>query len=225
MRTAAIAARATPQSRLAMCLAVVLVDQASKAVQPSGGFVVNTGSAALLPPAVGDALWNSPTMGAACDTVDTVVLLVALSLARRCASAVNRAAALAVVAGLLSNLVDRLGASSLFHAGLPRGSIDWIPVPLWASARTNVADVAIGLGVLVIGTTGVRHAAAAINRITHRNRAARLVAMTLCIALLAGWTTYWQANRQAAVAEPPSPSKMCSFPTDPSNGITLFGPC
>ena len=58
----------------------------------------------------------------------------------------------------LSNLADRLGASSLFHAGLPRGSIDWIPVPRWPTARTNLADVAIALGALALAYQPARKA-------------------------------------------------------------------
>jgi lipoprotein signal peptidase len=143
----------------ALCLAVVLVDQATKAVQPTGTFVVNTGAAAILPSALGDALWNSPTLGAACDVLDTVLLLVALNLTRRLNTTKNRVAATAVLAGLFSNLADRLGTASLFHAGLPRGAVDWIPVPLWPTARTNLADLVIALGVLALGYRTLRHAA------------------------------------------------------------------
>jgi hypothetical protein len=46
-----------------LCLAIVLVDQASNAVQPAGTFVVNTGGSAILPSALGDALWRSQTFG------------------------------------------------------------------------------------------------------------------------------------------------------------------
>jgi hypothetical protein len=140
---------------------VVLLDQATKAVQPTGAFIVNTGGAAILPSALGDALWKSPTLGAACDTLDSVLLAVALQFTRGLRTTRSRVGAIAVLAGLLSNLADRLGASSLFHAGLPRGSIDWIPVPLWPAARTNLADVAIALGALVLGHQALRKAALA----------------------------------------------------------------
>ncbi len=142
----------------ALCLAVVLADQASKAAQPPGTFIVNTGGAAILPAALGDALWKSPTLGAVCDTVDAVLLLGAMSLSRKLRTIRHRIAATAVLAGLLSNLADRLGASSLFHVGLPRGSIDWIPVPLWPTARTNLADVVIALGALAFAYQPARTA-------------------------------------------------------------------
>jgi hypothetical protein len=157
----------------ALCLAVVLVDQATKAVQPTGAFVVNTGGAAILPSALGDALWRSPTLGAACDTLDTVLLLVALNLTRRLSTTKNRLAANAVLAGLFSNLADRLGTASLFHAGLPRGAVDWIPVPLWSTARTNLADLVIALGILALGYRTLRHAALAARSFARRDEPSR----------------------------------------------------
>jgi hypothetical protein len=146
----------------ALCLAVLLADQASKAVQPPGAFVVNTGGAAILPAAVGDALWKSPTLGATCDRVDLALLLGALILTRKLPNSRRRAAGIAALAGLLSNLADRLGASSLFHAGLPRGSIDWIPVPLWPTARTNLADIVIALAALAFAYQPARRAIQAV---------------------------------------------------------------
>jgi hypothetical protein len=82
-------AQATPLTRLrgsrgrrvpVICLAILLIDQASKAVQPAGTFIVNTGGATILPSALGDTLWKSQTFGAACDTIDTVLLVAALAL-------------------------------------------------------------------------------------------------------------------------------------------------
>src|SRR4051812_12509802 len=56
-----------------MCLAVVFVDQATKAVRPGGTFVVNTGGVALLPAPLERMLWKSQTYGAVCDTADMVL--------------------------------------------------------------------------------------------------------------------------------------------------------
>src|SRR4051812_42579190 len=42
-----------------LCLAIVLVDQATKALQPGGTFVVNTGGIALLPAPLESMLWKS----------------------------------------------------------------------------------------------------------------------------------------------------------------------
>jgi hypothetical protein len=202
-----------------LCLAVLLVDQVSKAIRPTGTFTVNAGGAAILPSFLGDALWRSPTIGAACDTVDTVLLLAALGRVRRLTNTWQRTAATAVLAGLLSNLVDRLGGSSVFHPGLPRGSIDWIPVPAWPTARTNIADVIIALGVLALLYHPARHALLAVHDLARRTRAAQLGAATVGLIAVAIWTTMWQANRNTMEHHPTPQSEtfaQCatSYPSD-----------
>ena len=205
-----------------LCSAILLVDQTSKAVQPAGGFVVNTGGAAILPTSLGEILWKSQTFGAACDTVDAVLLLAALRMTRRLADARRQVAATAVLAGLLSNLVDRLGGSSVFHAGLPRGSIDWIPAPPWPAGRTNVADIVIAVGILAFTYHPARHAIQAIHALVRRSRAARLAAAAAGLVAVAIWTTIWQANRQAAELQTPARSgttAQCSATSHPSEGM------
>ena len=202
-----------------LCLAVLLVDQVSKAIRPAGTFTVNAGGAAILPSFLGDALWRSPTIGAACDTVDTVLLLAALGRVRRLTNTWQRTAATAVLAGLLSNLVDRLGGSSVFHAGLPRGSIDWIPVPAWPTARANIADVIIALGVLALIYHPARHALLAVHDLARRSRAAHLGAAAAGLIAVAIWTTMWQANRNTMEHRPTNQSEtfaQCttSYPSD-----------
>ena len=53
-----------------VCLAVLLVDQTSKAVWEPVTFVVNSGGAAILPSWLEDALGGSSTFGAACGGVE-----------------------------------------------------------------------------------------------------------------------------------------------------------
>jgi len=180
-----------------LCLAILLLDQASKAVQPAGTFVVNTGGPAIFPSALGDTLWKSQTFGAACDSIDTVVLVAAFGVARRLTNTSQRLAVTAVLAGLLSNLVDRLGGSSLFHPGLPRGSIDWISVPAWPIAKTNVADIVIAVGVLALLYPLVRRTIRAAQALARRRRAVRLAAAATGVIALAIWTPLWQANRHS----------------------------
>jgi hypothetical protein len=192
---------------------------ACKAIRPAGTFTVNAGGAAILPSFLGDALWRSPTFGAACDTVDTILLLAALGRVRRLTNTWQRTAATAILAGLLSNLVDRLGGSAVFHAGLPRGSIDWIPVPAWPTARANIADVIIALGVLALIYHPARHALLAVHNLTRRSRAAQLGAATAGLIAVAIWTTLWQANRNTMEHRPTTQSDtfaQCttSYPSD-----------
>jgi hypothetical protein len=106
----------------------------------------------------------------------------------------------------------------MFHDDLPRGSIDWIPVPLWPTARTNVADVVIAVGLLVLGHHLLRAVAPSVVsgwRSVHasvlRTRVLHLVVVSAAVVALGGWTVYWQANRQAAVP-PPSPRPSVAVP-------------
>jgi len=204
-----------------LCPAVVLVDQVSKAVQPAGTFIVNTGGSAILPSALGDALWKSQTFGAACDTVDSVLLLTALGMAGRLAHTRQRVATIAVLAGLLSNLVDRLGGSSLFHAGLPRGSIDWIPVPSWPTGKANIADIVIALGAVALTYHAARRAVHAIQTLARRRGAPRLAAATTGLIAVAIWTTIWQANRHTAELRPTAHQTLatCTAASYPSDGM------
>lgn len=202
-----------PSSHLLVILVVVLVDQATKAVQPAGTFFVNTGGWSIFPSALGNALWNSHTFGAVCDTADTVLLLLGLRTAGKLTNTRQRTATTALLAGLLSNLIDRLGGASLFHAGLPRGAIDWIPVPAWATATTiNIADIVIVLAALSLAYHPVRQVTHAL-RAFARSRAARLAAAAAGLIAVAIWTTAWQANRHNAEKQPTAPAKTTEIHT------------
>lgn len=204
---------------LVLGVAVVLVDQATKAVPPTGAFIVNTGAFAALPSAFSDELWESPTLGAACDTLDAVLLLVALRLSFGLANTSHRAAATAIIAGLLSNLADRLGTTSLFHAGQPRGSVDWIPVPMWSPVQANLADVVIVVGAFGIACQPVRRAARALLTLARRSSATHLARATAGILAIAIWATFWQANRQGVDLEAaPRPETTACRPAPPGEG-------
>jgi hypothetical protein len=205
-----------------LCLAIVLVDQATKAIQPTGTFVVNPGGAAILPSRVNDALWRNPTFGAPCDTSAAAVLLTALVVANRQANPNLRVAATGVIAGLLSNLIDRMGGSSLFHHGLPRSCIDWIPVPAWSAARTNLGDRAIVVGVLALAYQPARQALHARHRRERSSRHARTMAAGTGLMTIALWTTFWEANRNAAGPETTARSETatrCASTAYTSDGI------
>lgn len=214
-----------PLCRVLLILIVVLVDQATKAVQPASTFFVNTGGWSIFPPAVGNALWKSRTFGAACDTADTVLLLAGLRMAGKLTNTRQRMAATALLAGLLSNLIDRLGGASLFHAGLPRGAIDWIPVPAWSTATTiNIADIVIVLAALALAYHPARQAIHALHAFARRSRAARLAAAAAGLIAVAIWTTAWQANRHTAElrmkapAETPEVRTAATYPSGSMDG-------
>jgi lipoprotein signal peptidase len=173
---------------------VVGIDQVTKAVQRANHFVVNTGGAAIVPSTAGDFLWRSEYVGAIADTVAAGALFTAAGLIASMSSVPRRLGAALIVGGLASNLLDRLGVASLVHPGLPRGSIDW--VPLGAHVHANLADAFVA-----VGTAGVvAHALVrAIRKVTRRGQLNRSGKVAAVIALTI-WTTVWGSNRQAAFA-------------------------
>jgi hypothetical protein len=106
----------------------------------------------------------------------------------------------------MSNLADRLGTSSLFHTDLPRGSIDWIQVPMWPTARSNVADVVITVGALVLAFQVLRIAAPAVRQMARRTQKAHLASLAAAVLALILWTHYWQYNREDVIPQPPAHS-------------------
>ena len=187
--------------------AIMLTDQATKAVQPDGTFVVNTGGAAFIPRDIGDALWRNPILGAVSDSVGAVLLVTALLYARRLSGRL-RAGTLMTLAGGLSNLADRLGTASLAHPALPRGSIDWIPV--WPGAITNVADIFIATGSLIVGCTLMPFAVRSRRRAVRPGLRLRLAAASAALIAVAVWSGVWQANRQAVIQHEEHPATTCT---------------
>ncbi len=100
-----------------------------------------------------------------------------------------------------------LGGSSLFHAGLPRGSIDWISVPAWPIAKTNVADIVIVIGVLALLYHSVRRVIRAAQALARRRRVVRLAAAAAGVIAVAIWTPIWQADRHSAELGPTTRSE------------------
>jgi lipoprotein signal peptidase len=170
---------------------VIAADQVTKAVVPVGAFIVNAGGAFVLPSRIGDLLWRSETIGALSDTAGAALLLAAARRIPRSASPVGRYGAVLVVAGLLSNLLDRLGVAALVHPGVPRGAIDWIP--FGARHLINLADVFILLGAALLAA----RASSPCMRIVSQYLQPRRCAVAAGIMALAVWAFWWGANRQA----------------------------
>jgi lipoprotein signal peptidase len=190
-----LATRSLYRRPLVVIAGVVGIDQVSKAVQHANQFVVNTGGAAIVPSSIGDFLWRSPHIGAVADTAAAAGLFAAVRLSGCLSGASRRVAAALVVGGLSSNLLDRLGFASLVHPGLPRGSIDW--VPLGSHLRANLADAFIALGTALLLAVGVT---CTVRKVLRRRPLSRTSKLALLLALLI-WTSVWGANRHAAVAD------------------------
>lgn len=145
-----------PARRLALiALSVVAVDWGSKALAwrlLPGSAVINADTSGALPILPG--LISQPALGAVVDATALVLLSVTgvwLARAPKVGGLVWSACAL-LWAGIGSNAVDRWFAHLWLAPGSGRGVVDWIRVD--AKAAINLADVVIGVGIIV-GVVGL----------------------------------------------------------------------
>jgi len=141
---------------------VVLVDQASKAWAWRHIYRtwVNAGGDVFSGKLIG-SWYANPTSGAMLDVADSLALAVAAYvLSRRVRSGRSLLGGGLLIAGWMSNLLDRLGLHHWSAPGSLRGAIDYIPLPtdgflmLPQTTFVNVSDVCIigGASVLVLST-------------------------------------------------------------------------
>jgi lipoprotein signal peptidase len=137
--------------------AVVLVsDQLTKwwAWRHVGGSLINSGGYILLGPMIRS--WFAATVsGAVADVAGVIVVVLAV---RWLVQPERRRPELLsgglVAAGLLSNLLDRLGLRAWTAPGSARGVVDFIPSG--GTSRGNVADAWITVGTVLLGAALVR---------------------------------------------------------------------
>lgn len=95
------------------------------------------------------SLFARPVIGAVADALGAALVVAGTVLAVRAGRrALTLVGAALVVGGWAGNLLDRLGLHSLTAPGSRRGAIDFIPTGL--GYRGNLADVFIGLGVVLL---------------------------------------------------------------------------
>jgi lipoprotein signal peptidase len=142
--------RHRPVALLAGVFAVVIAtDQAAKYVAwRHDAALLNQGGFIALRPDM-RAWFAAPTAGAIADAVGAALVVagVALLLHRPRPRAVLLGAGL-VAAGWTSNLLDRFGLHEWTAPGSVRGVVDFIPSG--GRSRSNVADVWIAVGVVVL---------------------------------------------------------------------------
>jgi lipoprotein signal peptidase len=129
---------------------VIVTDQVSKwwAWRHVDGALINDGGYILLGPVI-RSWFAAPVSGAVANVVGLVVVTVAVSwLLGRGRSRLVLIGGGFIAAGLLSNILDRLGLRAWTAPGTARGVIDFIPSG--GPSRSNVADVWIVLGVIVL---------------------------------------------------------------------------
>ncbi|HVU92499.1 MAG TPA: signal peptidase II [Jatrophihabitans sp.] len=143
--------RAHPGVTVAGAFALVVgTDQLAKALawRNVDGALVNQGGFIALRPGV-RAWFAAPVAGAVADGIGVLAVALGLVLvlrrARRPAVLVGTAL---LAAGWTSNLLDRLGLHELTAPGSARGVVDFIPSG--GRSRSNLADLWIALGLLVL---------------------------------------------------------------------------
>jgi lipoprotein signal peptidase len=141
---------------LTVFTAVIGVDQVVKwlAWRRFDESLINGGGYILLGRVI-RSWFAAPASGAVADVLGGV--LVVLGIGRLLHSRRPRCVLIGgglVLAGSLSNLLDRLGMHNLTAPGSARGVVDFLPSG--GSSRCNVADVLIVLGILLLGYASVR---------------------------------------------------------------------
>jgi lipoprotein signal peptidase len=142
---------------VAVCAVVVVSDQATKwlAWRHLDGTLINTGAYVLLSPAIRQ-WFADPETGAIANAIGFTVVAVGVAwlLWHRPSRWVVVGLGL-VLAGYLSNLLDRVGLHKWTAPGSGRGVVDFIPSG--GTSRGNVADLWIVLGLaILLGTLTLR---------------------------------------------------------------------
>jgi lipoprotein signal peptidase len=139
---------------LALLTLVIVLDQVTKwwAWRHFSTVTINVGGDPFVGHTVG-GLFAGQLTGARLDLLDAALLGgVALTLMRGPKMTVLRACATLVVAGWMSNLLDRLGMHQVTAPGSPRGAIDFIHIDGY---YINVADFFIaGATIAFLAATG-----------------------------------------------------------------------
>jgi lipoprotein signal peptidase len=209
-----IAARRSPQ-RLAesgvwvLFVLLVAVDQVTKALASSPSVSLDPAAGTLMPRIVGDQ-YAGPVTGALLDSVGVCLVAGAIFLvATRLRGRLPRLGAVVLLAGLSSNLLDRLGFATLTDGARERAVVNWFWLGLGPFKAGNIADCCCGIGVLLLLVAASRHLPRLRNsglrpkgrpRLRVQARWTAPVVCALAVGALFGWTGYWQGNRTAAVA-------------------------
>lgn len=138
---------------------VVAGDQVSKALVPNRRCFFDPGTGTLWPWAVSRA-FQSRLGGEALDLLGCLVLAAMGALAvRYVRGPLGRLGATVLLAGLTSNLLDRLGLAGVTQGARPRTVVNWFDVGVWRVNVGNVADCCYVVGSLLLLATGLFAAA------------------------------------------------------------------
>ena len=129
---------------------VIVTDQGTKwwAWRHVDGALINDGGYILLGRGI-RSWFAAPVSGAVADVVGLLVVSTAVTwLMRRSRSRLVLIGGALVAAGMLSNILDRRGLRAWTAPGTARGVVDFIPSG--GPSRSNIADVWIVVGVVVL---------------------------------------------------------------------------
>lgn len=195
---------------------IVCADQVTKALVPRAWVSVDPGTGAYLPSFIRDQ-WKRPVSGALLDGAGVCVLAVlGWLVTRKFRSLLARLGGAILLAGLASNLLDRLGLATLTQGVSERGVINWFNFGFGSLGAGNIADFCYVTGTLLLLAGAVEHvvrrlwlhpssetrlASPEYQSSTRKRRRFAFVALCVVIAAAAfGWAGFWQGDRRAAVA-------------------------
>lgn len=135
---------------LLLALSLIAVDQLTKALAPGSWVTVDAGSGTWTPAAVGRA-FKGPVTGEILDGIGCALLVGAALATARVRATLPRTGVVVLLAGLTSNLIDRLGMAHITQSLEGRYVVNWFRFRVDRFQFGNIADLcyALGTGILV----------------------------------------------------------------------------
>jgi lipoprotein signal peptidase len=129
---------------------LVDADQLTKALAPSSWVTLDPGAGTWLPAMVGRAFKGAST-GAAIDAIGCALLVaIATVVTRRVGNPLTRAGVTVALAGMTSNLLDRLGLSKVTQDVQGRVVVNWFNIGVGRFRLGNIADLCDMVGALLL---------------------------------------------------------------------------
>jgi Signal peptidase (SPase) II len=153
--------RHAPYAWPLLFILLVGADQLTKALAPRSWVTVDPGAGTWLPAAVGRE-FKGATSGRAIDAIGCIVLLAVGALVMpRVRNRLTLAGATVVLAGMTSNLLDRLGLAMMTQGVQGRVVVNWFTVGVGRLRLGNLADLCyiVGSSMLLVAAGAAGHRA------------------------------------------------------------------
>jgi hypothetical protein len=133
-----------------LVVTIVSADQITKALVPRVWVTVDPGTGAYLPSFLRDQ-WKGPVSGALLDGAGVCALgVLGWLVAKRLRCLLTRLGGAILLAGLASNLLDRLGLAAVTQGATERGVINWFNLGLGSLGAGNIADFCYVTGTMLL---------------------------------------------------------------------------